>query len=280
VERETNALTSTLEILASPLRRFFSSVTDWFFPSALAVDGLDIGNFVAFWGGESYERIGMCTGFVIEIYMLAGIDLEAIARSVGMKDPNMKWVPNMHKLASMLTVGGKPALRESNDPLVGDIVFFKHTFDPLKTCTLVGNPQPTHVGVIIWVDPSNSARVKYAHASFTRGVVPRNENELGDRMARDVPDDRDLNSELVVPRKCVPCDSKILFYGAWKALGFYFQAPDCPVDQCSSVSRPNCAQSDFPFTEIVNGRPKTVGPRGVTAAELFYGYATIRPVGQ
>jgi hypothetical protein len=223
--------------------------------------GYKIIDGVARWLGTSYEEAGRCTGFVIRAYYAAGIDLVALGKRHGL-DPHL--ATQMYKLAVTLNIYG--GVRTTDTPLLGDVVFFKHTYDKKKICSLADNDQPTHVGIVTYVNPGNPARIAFAAAGVVSGVTD------GLRMARDAAGQGNLNSVLVSPRKCVPCDQRISF-SDYPDLGTTKFAPDCPVGQCSNVSAPTCGPSDFPY---LDDQGVTVAPLGKYAGQLFYGYATFR----
>jgi hypothetical protein len=141
--------------------------------------------------GWGYESIGKCTGLVIKAYKAAGIDLPALAKQKGTQNPN--YAPNMLKLANALKINN--SVRTTNDPLLGDIIFWNYTYDRNKNCMLSDDEQPTHVGIVTGVDVDGGGTVTYIHAA-SKGVqsADRKGNDL--RMNIRTPSDSAYNSYL------------------------------------------------------------------------------------
>lgn len=217
---------------------------------------------VLVWSGTKYEQVGRCTGFVIRVYNSAGIDLMMLGKKNGGLNPRS--VVQMKKLAQALNINN--SVRNTNDPLIGDVVFFDHTYDRNRSCSLADDDQPTHVGIVTRVDKTNPARIEFAHA----GTVAKD----GIKMARDDPSNGKLNGVLVRAWKCVPCRNRIK--GDYPDIDTTKFSPDCGAGYCSNQSALTCGRSDFPY--ISGG--KIIGPHGVYAGEKFSGYATFRDTGQ
>lgn len=104
-----------------------------------------------------------------------GVSLKKLADASSTGDP--RWTPNLHKLAATLNING--GVRK-DQPLVGDIIFWNYTYErkinadgsPRETNCLLGDEeQPTHVGIVLFVD--NLGDVHFAHAGnpATRGFM-------------------------------------------------------------------------------------------------------------
>lgn len=153
--------------------------------------GEEIVNNAGNYEGWGYEKIGKCTGLVIKAYKAAGIDLPALAKQKGTLNPN--YAPNMYKLANVLNINN--SIRTSNDPLLGDIIFWNYTYDRNKNCKLSDDEQPTHVGIVTGVDVDGNGTVTYIHAA-SKGVqsADRKGNDLMMNIQR--PSDSNYNSYL------------------------------------------------------------------------------------
>lgn len=134
---------------------------------------LEIGNTIAATAeekdnsGVSYLDIGRCTGLVITSYKTAGIDLKQMAKDAGYGDPSN--VSSMY-----LFVKSKPEYwAGSGPPAVGDIAFFKETYERAESSKRQGDDNVTHVGIVTVVQNNKIATMVHA-AGVKKGIVDVN----------------------------------------------------------------------------------------------------------
>ncbi len=130
---------------------------------------LEVGEMIAVAAKElakakaGYEEVGYCSGLVRRAYWAAGICLDQWSNcgqnDLGRKnnttwDDSMGGVKYLYDLANTLNINN--SIRTTNDPLVGDMVFFDNTTGP-------GNPL-SHMGVVV-TGPNSNGMVTFVHAS-------------------------------------------------------------------------------------------------------------------
>lgn len=112
----------------------------------------------------TYDEIGRCSGLVIYSYKTAGIDLRAVAKKFGFGDPGN--VSEMYAL-----VKSKPEFWVgSSEPVMGDIVFFKNTYQRPESMKRPGDDNVSHVGIVSDVGDGKVISVIHA-ANSKRNVV-------------------------------------------------------------------------------------------------------------
>lgn len=113
-----------------------------------------------------YENVNQCSGLVRRAYWSAGICLDYFAGSSGCRDnlvqrykiAGTNGVLYHYNLANALKQN--KSVRTTNDPLIGDIVFFSNTSGP-------GNPL-NHEGIV--VGPDAQGMIKLIDATRSAGV--------------------------------------------------------------------------------------------------------------
>lgn len=115
-----------------------------------------------------YEDVHQCSGLVRMAYVNAGICLDNFDGSFSCKDnlvdrygigPYENGVAFHYHLANFLKQNS--SVRKTNDPLVGDIVFFSNTSGP-------GHPL-NHEGIVV-AGPISDGTVEFVHATAKKGV--------------------------------------------------------------------------------------------------------------
>ena len=156
--------------------------------------------------GMGYLEVGTCTGLVGRAYIAAGIDLVALARKHGVND-NVYSAPSLYALANTLKINS--SVRQTNNPLIGDVIFWNYTYDRNGNCLLADDKQPTHVGIVSKVDIDGQGTITYIHAGST-GVSASSKN----KMNVDMPSDRTKNAVLRgAPKNGCPSDGGIKLSG-------------------------------------------------------------------
>lgn len=145
----------------------------------------------------------VCPQLCATSYSAAGIDLYEIAQDNNFDCPSNlyqcpSWTPALHSLGQKvgIEVNGEKGVRISraSRPLVGDIIFFDHTYDrksePGNIECKIGDNKLTHVGIVINVGFSgNSDTILFAHAGSKARLSEMNLKD---------PENSDLNSALRV----------------------------------------------------------------------------------
>ncbi len=112
----------------------------------------------------TYDEIGRCSGLVIYSYKSAGINLRTIAKNLGFGDPGN--VSEMYAL-----VRSRPEFWVgSGEPLMGDIIFFKNTYQRPESMKRPGDDNVSHVGIVSGVGGGKVISVIHA-ANSKRDVV-------------------------------------------------------------------------------------------------------------
>jgi hypothetical protein len=141
--------------------------------------------------GMSYNTINQCVGLVRIAYWAAGICMdrwspwapqdpqhpENAVGSCALNGRNLvqrhhisgtNGVSYFYNLANHLNIN--KSVRTTNDPLVGDLIFWDNTWDKNGDCT--ANDERTHVGIVKWV-PDEFGTLLFIQASG-RGVSTDN----------------------------------------------------------------------------------------------------------
>ncbi len=153
-----------------------------------------------------YGDVGQCSGLVRLAYWTAGICLDNVAPPYGVKCGNSlaskyhisggNGVAIHYSLADTLKLNN--SVRTTNDPLLGDIVFFNNTTGP-------GHPR-NHEGIVV-TEPDAQGTVEFIHATGSQGVHNSNMNIMS-------PADKNMNSFIGDPARCgSSCRSGQLFSG-------------------------------------------------------------------
>jgi hypothetical protein len=198
---------------------------------------------------STYELIGKCTGLVINAYEAAGIYLVKLAKDNGTGHPAI--VKNLKALAVKLDINNN-RVRKTNNPLIGDIIFWDNTWDANGNCA--ADDELTHTGIVQEADVAvNGVKgigtIKFVHASSSKDDV------VHDRLMNiDYKSNPAYNSPLRTRDKpsCWTCSS----------------GENCPGTTTGVI----CEKGTKPYTcteEQWDSVPKRAG-------ELFNGYATIR----
>jgi hypothetical protein len=139
---------------------------------------------------EGYEEVGQCSGLVRKAYWAAGICLDQWSNcgqnDLGRKN-NIPWdgengVKYLYDLAKKLY-----GIITTNDPLVGDMVFFDDTTGP-------GHPL-NHMGVVV-TGPNSEGTISFAHATESGGV------HISFMNITKPSDPLPYNSKIGAPKKC------------------------------------------------------------------------------
>ncbi len=130
----------------------------------------------------SYSGIGQCSGLLYKAYAAAGIYLfGAVLQKEGgnYKDGlDIIWgIPQSGRyqteiafdLVNAQKVYKDAGVRTTNDPLKGDIIFFKNTYTRDKTKD-ISQQGITHVGIVL-EGPDSNGNITFAQASSSAGVV-------------------------------------------------------------------------------------------------------------
>lgn len=162
--------------------------------------------------GEGYEDVFQCSGLVRIAYKAAGICLDfdysedgawqacwnppSVAAQAGVvPGPTDNGVKIHYNIANALKQNN--SVRKTNDPLVGDIVFFSNTTGP-------GHPL-NHEGIVV-TGPDNNGKIEFIHAGGS-GVNKARMNILS-------PADPVGNSFIADPKRCgSECRAGQLFEG-------------------------------------------------------------------
>jgi hypothetical protein len=131
--------------------------------------------------GLSYTQVGKCTGLVVKAYEAAGIYLVKLAEENGIRNPN--YVPDLYALSNKLNINN--SVRTTNDPLVGDIIFWNYTYDRNNTCLLSDDAQPTHAGIVSKANIDGEGTLSYIHAGSSGVSVNDNKNKMNILMPSD-----------------------------------------------------------------------------------------------
>jgi hypothetical protein len=199
--------------------------------------------------GKGYEEVTRCTGFVIRAYSVAGIDLIEMGKGKDNSGGNLNpyLVPQLKQLANILKINGSIRYAE---PLLGDLVFFDHTWDANKNCSL-GDDRDSHVGIVESILPNGS--VEIVHAA-TNGVWFARLSLDRPAVWRDPPTaNGQLYNDFLRNRFCVKC-----------AIGEACNGErGCPAGEKPRDTKSLCDRNDF-------------DDYGQLTGQLFSGYGTIR----
>jgi transglutaminase-like putative cysteine protease len=127
-----------------------------------------------------YEDVGQCSGLVRVAYWSAGICLDNTEPPVGFKCSNSLMEKHKINAGTGGATGGaarhhaladhikfNKSVRTTNDPLVGDIVFFSNTTGP--------NRPYNHEGIVVSL-PDTKGKVRFIHGSSKAGIYAANLN--------------------------------------------------------------------------------------------------------